>query len=81
MLLFRTEDDIRAWCEQRQTTPGAIFDLGRLWNLARSWYDDRLNPSWQRRTITQRQTILDAAGLVGPFWRLLDEPKAFAQDG
>jgi hypothetical protein len=36
MLLFRSEDDVRAWCEQRRTTPGAIFDLARLWDLART---------------------------------------------
>jgi len=72
MLLFRSEDDVRAWCEQRQTTPGAIFALARLWELARAWYDDRLDPNWQRRTIPQRQAILDAVGLGGPFWRLTE---------
>jgi Alkylmercury lyase len=70
MLLFRSEDDVRAWCEQRRTTPGAIFDLARLWDLARTWYDDRLDLNWRRRTIPERQAILDAVGLDGPFWRL-----------
>jgi hypothetical protein len=62
MLLFRSEDDVRAWCEQRRTTPGAIFDLARLWHLARTWYDDRLDLNWRRRTIPERQAILDAVG-------------------
>src|SRR5262245_11656576 len=30
MLLFRSEEDIEAWCAQRQITPGAVFDLAAL---------------------------------------------------
>ena len=70
MLLFRSEDDVRAWCEQRRIRPGAVFDLARLWKLATAWYDDRLDPAWRRRTIAERQAILDAVGLTGAFWRL-----------
>jgi len=53
-------------------TPGAVFDLARLWSLATVWYDDRLNSAWRRRTIPERQAILDAVGLTGSFWRLTD---------
>jgi len=70
MLLFRSEDDISAWCEQRHITRGAVFDLARLWSLATVWYDDRLNSAWRRRTIPERQAILDGVGLTGSFWRL-----------
>jgi len=70
MLLFRSEDDILAWCEQRHIAPGAVFDLARLWTLAAVWYDDRLNFAWRRRTIPERQAIFDAVGLTGSFWRL-----------
>jgi len=72
MLLFRSEDDIVAWCERRHIAPGAVFDLARLWRLATAWYDDRLDPAWRRRTAPQRQAILDAVGLTGSFWRLPD---------
>jgi len=72
MLLFRSEDNVRAWCGQRHLTPGEIFDPPRLWPLARAWYDDRLEPDWRRRTVVQRQAILDAAGFRGSFWRLID---------
>jgi hypothetical protein len=70
MLLFRSEGDIVAWCKQRHITPGAVFDLARLWRLATAWYDDRLNLSWRRRTIPERQAILDGVGLTASFWRL-----------
>jgi len=74
MLLFRSEDDVHAWCEKRRLTPGAILDLTRLWQLACSGYDDRLDPNWRRRTIGARQAILDDVGLRGAFWRLTDSP-------
>jgi hypothetical protein len=74
MLLFRSEDDVQAWCEHHQIEPGAIFDLARLWGLASAWYDDRLDPNWRRRTILERQAILGSLGLDGPFWRLIESP-------
>lgn len=70
MLLFRSEGDVQAWCQERSRPPGAVFDLRRLWRLAGAWYDDRLDPGWRRRTISARQAILDAAGFDGPFWWL-----------
>jgi hypothetical protein len=59
-----------AWCQQRGIGHGEVVDLARLWQLARAWYDDRLDPNWRRRTIPERQAILDAVGLGGPFWTL-----------
>jgi len=70
MLLFRSEDDIMEWCRQRHIAPGAVFDLERLWRLAARWYDDRLDHAWRRRSVPERQAILDEVGLTGPFWRL-----------
>jgi hypothetical protein len=70
MSLFRSEEDVHAWCEERQRAAGAIFDVATLWRLAAVWYDDRLDLNWKRRTIGERQAILDAVGLSGPFWRL-----------
>jgi hypothetical protein len=70
MALFRSEDDVRAWCEAHDRAPGALFDLARLWRLARAWYDDRLDPGWRRRSVSERQAILDAVGLTGLFWSL-----------
>jgi Alkylmercury lyase len=72
MLLFRSEDDVEAWCAQRHIVRGVAFDLARLWRLACAWYDDRLDPDWRRRTVRERQAVLESVGLDGPFWRLSD---------
>jgi hypothetical protein len=50
--------------------PGAVFPAGQLWQLARAWYGDRLDPDWRPKTRDQNQGVLDAVGLTGPFWRL-----------
>ena len=70
MLLFRSEDDVDAWCKRRGMAAGAIFDVQRLWRLAGKWYSDRLDRNWRRKTIAERQMILTEVGLVGPFWSL-----------
>jgi hypothetical protein len=44
--------------------------LQQLWELAKRWYGDRLDPAWQRRRPEDAQAILADVGLVGPFWQL-----------
>jgi hypothetical protein len=61
---------VRRWCAERDLPQGATVPLAQLWELARRWYDDRLEPDWRRRTPAERQAILDAVGLTGPFWSL-----------
>jgi hypothetical protein len=61
---------VRRWCAERGVAPGAVVPTGQLWELARRWYDDRFEPGWRRRTPAERQAILDAVGLTGPFWSL-----------
>jgi hypothetical protein len=70
MLLFRSEEEIRAWCAQRGRPLGGIVPVARLQRLARDWYGDRLDPAWRPRTALQSQAVLAAAGLTGDFWRL-----------
>jgi len=70
MLLFRSEDDVQTWCREQEIAAGMLFDLERLWRLAGMWYRDRLDANWRRKTISERQAILDAVGLRGPFWHL-----------
>jgi hypothetical protein len=62
MTLLRSEDEL--------PEGGASMDAGRLHELARRWYGNRLDPDWAPRTLAQSQAILDALGLTGPFWRL-----------
>ncbi len=70
MQLFRSEEDIVEWSRRTGRPVGLIFEPARLWELARRWYDDRLRLDWRRRTVEERQAILDAVGLTSADWRI-----------
>ena len=70
MLLFRSEEAVRAWCAERGREVGAIVSAPVLADLARRWYGDRLDPAWRPRSREASQAVLDAVGLTGGFWRL-----------
>jgi hypothetical protein len=70
MLLFRSEEEIDAWCAQHHVPRGGVVPVVQLHQLAQRWYGDRLDPGWRPRSTAQSQAILEAVGLIGPFWRL-----------
>jgi hypothetical protein len=70
MLLFRSEEAVRTWCNEQGREPGGIVDAATLLRLAERWYGDRLDPGWRPRTRDMSQAILDEVGLTGAFWRL-----------
>jgi hypothetical protein len=71
MRLFRSEEEIDAWCARHGRERGAVVPLAQLTELARRWYGDRLDPAWRPRTREASQAVLDAVGLTGPFWALV----------
>lgn len=70
MLLFRSEEHIDRWCEQRGLSRGATMTLDQQWRLADAWYRDRLAEDWRRRTPEEAQALFAEIGLTGPFWSL-----------
>jgi hypothetical protein len=34
------------------------------------WYHDRLEPSWQRKTLEEAQGLFTELGMVSEFWQL-----------
>jgi Alkylmercury lyase len=63
---------IRTFCSAEHVTEqsGQIVELERLYRLALPWYGDRLDPGWAPKPRDERQAILGAVGLTGPFWEL-----------
>lgn len=74
MLVFRSEGEVERWCAWRGRAQGAVFAPETLWLLARAWYADRLDPGWVRRSVAERQAILEGVGLTGPFWAIEGGP-------
>src|SRR5919106_351739 len=59
MLLFRDEEHVERWARTGGHPKGGLLTLEQLWDLARIWYENRLQPDWRRRTADE------ATGLLG----------------
>ena len=70
MLLFRSEEHVDRWLEQRGYDRGAVLDRRQIWGLADSWYRDKLSPRWRRHTPEEAEAVFASLGLSGDFWRL-----------
>lgn len=70
MLLFRSEEHVRNWYARSGMPMGAIFTLEQQWELARTWYADRMSRHWRRRTAEEAEAVFTSLGLTGEFWRL-----------
>lgn len=70
MLLFRSEEHLERWREERDLPDGATLSAEQQWRLARIWYSDRHEPTWKKRSPEEAQAVLDELGLTGPFWEL-----------
>jgi hypothetical protein len=62
MTLLRSEDEV--------PDGGAVVAIGRLNDLARAWYGDRLDADWRPRSRDESQQLLADVGLDGEFWEL-----------
>ena len=72
MLLFRSEDTVRQWCQANGVPQRPLIDMDQLWHLAKTWYGNRLTVESRRPAPDEMVSIFAAIGLEGPFW----DPKA-----
>lgn len=69
-MLFRSEEDVRAWCEAQGLPVGGVLSLETAWRLAKAWYHDRLEPAWRRKTAEEVRGLFGELGMTGAFWEL-----------
>ena len=69
MVLFRSEDEIDAWCEAKGEPRGETLNLDIVWDLAQAWYGNRLSPSYRGRTLEEARRVFTGVGLNSPFWQ------------
>ncbi len=70
MLLFRSEEHLQRWLDEREAGRGATLTMDQQWRLAHTWYSNRPDPNWRRRTPEEAQQVFRELGLTGPFWQL-----------
>jgi hypothetical protein len=72
MLIFRSEDTVKQWCAARGLPVRPMINLNQLWQLAVTWYANRLTVDSRRPAPDEMVGIFARLGLEGPFWN----PKA-----
>ena len=68
MLFFRSEEDLEAWCRERDLPMRPTISMSQLWYLADTWYGNRLTVDSRRPAADDMSQIFAAVGLEGPFW-------------
>lgn len=49
---------------------GAVAGLQRIYDLSRTWYEDRAAVSWEPFGAEEAEAVFRRHGLLGPFWSL-----------
>jgi len=70
MLLFRSEEHVDRWCDQRGLERGGLVKPEQIWAMARAWYSNVLSPDFRRRPPEEAQAFFTEINLTGPFWQL-----------
>ena len=68
MLLFRSEERVGEWCEERGVEPRPLVTVPQLWQLATAWYSNRLDATARRPGPDEIRAIFARIGLSDPFW-------------
>lgn len=70
MLLFENVSDVERWCQQHRIARGDVQPLTNIWNFARVWYGNHLNPNWEKWTNKQASEIFKQFGLTHDIWHI-----------
>ncbi len=70
MLLFRSEETVDLWCDAHKIPRRPLINLDQLWQLAVTWYGNRLTIESRRPAPDEMMSIFASIGLTGPFWAM-----------
>lgn len=68
MLFFRSEEQVRAWCNAHGNPMQPLVRMDQLWTLATTWYSTRLQENSRRPKPDEMRGIFAGLGLEGDFW-------------
>jgi hypothetical protein len=68
MLFFRSEEHVDQWCKMNLITKRPLVSLNQLWQLAVTWYGNRLTIESRRPGPDEMVKIFSEIGLQGSFW-------------
>jgi hypothetical protein len=68
MLFFRSEAHVDQWCQENGVMKRPLVSLDQLWQLAVTWYGNRLTVESRRPGPDEMVNIFSEIGLEGLFW-------------
>jgi hypothetical protein len=68
MLFFRSEERASEWCRARNAPLRPFVRIDQLWQMATTWYTNRLEPDSRRPQPDEARSIFANLGLTGEFW-------------
>ncbi|WP_348772406.1 alkylmercury lyase family protein [Pseudoalteromonas luteoviolacea] len=77
MLLFESQAQIDKWCQRHQINKGDVQPIEHVWEFAKVWYGNHLNPEWEKWSLAEAKTIFDRFNLTHDIWSLPCENKQF----
>jgi hypothetical protein len=70
MLVFESVAQIDAWTKRHHIPKGDIQPISDVWQFAKSWYGNHLNPDWEKWTMADAKKMFSEFNLNHPVWDL-----------
>jgi hypothetical protein len=70
MLVFKNEEQIDEWTKRHGIPKGDIQPITSVWQFARKWYGNHLNPNWEKWTMQEAKDIFFEFNLTNRIWDL-----------
>jgi hypothetical protein len=77
MLVFDSEAKIDDWCKRHDIPKGDVQPLLRVWEFAKVWYGQHLDPAWEKWSVEEAKAIFEKFGLTGPIWDIPTSAERF----
>ena len=70
MLVFESEYQIETWSKRHRIQKGDVQPINKIWEFARVWYGNHLNPDWKKWTLEEAKAIFDQFDLTSEIWNI-----------
>ncbi len=70
MQTFETPDDVHTWCKRHNISVGDIQPYGKMFEFAKEWYGNHLNPGWEKWSLEEAKSIFKKYELHHDIWQI-----------
>jgi hypothetical protein len=70
MLVFKDEEQVDQWTVRHNMPKGDLQPITNVWEFAKKWYGNHLNPDWKKWTTQEAKDIFTEFNLTNRIWDL-----------